>query len=98
MPNAPILSGMRAPDDSPRKTNGRPRSVAVRCIWLIFFILVAADDAPFTVKSFTTPTASRPSMRPYPHSLPSPGLESRSSGRAEVANRPDSRKLPVSKR
>ena len=64
MPRAPMLSGSRAPDDSPRNTSGMPRDTAARFIWPIFFMLVAADDAPITVKSLATHAASRPWILP----------------------------------
>ena len=64
MPREPMVSGMRAPDDSPRNTIGRPRCVATRFICPIFLPLVALLDAPFTVKSLDTTATSRPSMRP----------------------------------
>ena len=97
MPRAPMWSGMRAPEDSPRKTIGRPRLVATRFMWPILRPLVALEDAPITVKSLATTAHSRPSILPKPATLPSAGDLSRSSGRvAEVPNRPDSMKVPAS--
>ena len=64
---------MRAPEDSPRNTSGMPRSVATRFMWAILRPLVAALDAPNTVKSLETIAASRPAILPKPAILPSDG-------------------------
>ena len=99
MPRDPMVSGMRAPDDSPRKTSGKPRRVATCFMWAILRPLVLLLDAPMTVKSLTTKAASRDRIRPKPAILPSAGVFSRSAGfDAEVPNRPDSMKLPGSHR
>ena len=88
---------MRAPEDSPRNTIGRPRLVATRFMWPILRPLVAPDEAPITVKSLATTAHSRPSILPKPAILPSAGERSRSSGRVpEVPNRPDSMNVPGS--
>ena len=47
--------------------------------------VIAADDAPLTVKSFDTTAASRPSMRPNPATLPSAGVMPHSPGLFDVA-------------
>ncbi len=96
MPRAPMWSGMRAPELSPRKTMGRPRLVATRFMWPILRPLVAADEAPITVKSLATTAQSRPSIRPKPATLPSAGERSGSAG--EAPNRPDSMNVPGSSR
>ena len=45
-----MLSGMRAPEDSPKKTMGMPRSSAVLRIWPMRFMLITLEDAPLTVE------------------------------------------------
>ena len=74
IPRAPIVSGMRAPDDSPRKTSGIPRCVVTRFIWPILRPLVAPLDDPITVKSLATSPASRWLILPKPAILPSAGV------------------------
>ena len=73
MPREPMWSGMRAPEDSPRKTSGSPRDVATRFMCAILRPLVDDEDAPITVKSLETTATSRSSMRPKPAILPSAG-------------------------
>ena len=97
MPRAPMWSGMRAPEDSPRNTSGSPRWVATRFMCAILRPLVEDDDAPITVKSLATTATSRPSMRPKPAILPSAGVRSRSSRRElDVPKSPNSMKVPGS--
>ena len=91
IPRAPIVSGSRAPVDSPMWTSGKPFSVATRRMCPIFFELVALVDAPFTVKSLTHTATSRPSIRANPAILPSRGVLATSS-----ANIPDAPRRPVS--
>ena len=99
MPREPMVSGMRAPEDSPRNTSGRPRRVATCFMCAILRPLVLLLDAPITVKSFTTSAVSRDWMRPKPAILPSAGVLSRSAALvADVPKRPDSMKLPGSHR
>ncbi|MOA40793.1 hypothetical protein D3C78_1626980 [compost metagenome] len=64
MPRAPMVSGRRAPDDSPMKTMGMPRCVATRFMCATLRALVAPLDAPSTVKSLETTAAQRPAILP----------------------------------
>ena len=64
VPMAPIVSGMRAPEDSFSSTSGMPLASAIRRIWPILRTLIGLDEALFTVMSCDTTAASRPSMRP----------------------------------
>ena len=97
MPRAPMLSGMRAPDDSPKKTSGKPRSVATRLTWPILRMLVMLDEAPLTVKSFETTPIVRPSNLAKPVILPSAGVDSRSpDSSAETPSKPASSQEPSS--
>ena len=98
VPIAPMVSGMRAPDDSLNMISGMPLATAVRRMCAIFLTLIGLDEALLTVMSCDTMAASRPSTRPYPQTLPSAGVSSRVSGLSPVANLPASRNEPGSHR
>ena len=64
VPIAPMVSGMRAPEDSLKSTNGMPFASAVLRTCPILRTLTGLDEALFTVMSCETTAASRPPMRP----------------------------------
>lgn len=97
-PAEPSVSGIRAPPVAPRYTIGRPQ----RSAWpksLASRLLPIPDEEPrFTVMSSPATVTGRPSIVPWPPILPSPGVVSASSPRAERTNVPCSSNEPSSSR